>query len=220
MTRLIIATTNPNKVREIEALLADVPAQLIGLGALPPVPEPEETGQTFQENARLKARYYAQAFGAPQSAPTLVVAEDSGLVVDALDGEPGVRSARFLGPDTPYSELIVPFVLAGVGMAMFFAPVANVVLSAVRPDEEGIASGANNAIRELGGVFGVAVLASVFAHQGGYQSGQAFVDGMNPAIMIGAGVVALGALAAFLIPGRKRAQEQPVEDLVPELEAA
>jgi EmrB/QacA subfamily drug resistance transporter len=123
-------------------------------------------------------------------------------------------------PDTPYSELIAPFVLAGVGMAMFFAPVANVVLSAVRPQEEGIASGANNAIRELGGVFGVAVLASVFAHQGGYESGQAFVDGMNPAILIGAGVVALGALAAFLIPGRKRAQEQPVEQLVPELEAA
>ena len=122
-------------------------------------------------------------------------------------------------PDTPYSELIVPFVLAGVGMAMFFAPVANVVLSAVRPEQEGIASGANNAIRELGGVFGVAVLASVFAHQGGYGSGQAFVDGMNPALLIGAGVVALGALAAFLIPGRKRAQEQPVE-LVPELSEA
>jgi EmrB/QacA subfamily drug resistance transporter len=123
-------------------------------------------------------------------------------------------------PDTPYSELVAPFILAGVGMAMFFAPVANVVLSAVRPVEEGIASGANNAIRELGGVFGVAVLASVFAHVGGYQSGEAFVDGMNPAILIGAGVVALGSLAAFLIPGRKRVQEQPVEELVPELEAA
>jgi EmrB/QacA subfamily drug resistance transporter len=122
--------------------------------------------------------------------------------------------------DTPYSELVIPFILAGVGMAMFFAPVANVVLSAVRPQEEGIASGANNAIRELGGVFGVAVLASVFAHQGGYESGQAFVDGMNPAILIGAGVVALGALAAFLIPGKRRAQEQPVEELVPEYQAA
>jgi EmrB/QacA subfamily drug resistance transporter len=122
--------------------------------------------------------------------------------------------------DTPYSELVVPFILAGVGMAMFFAPVANVVLSAVRPQEEGIASGANNAIRELGGVFGVAVLASVFAHQGGYESGQAFVDGMNPAILIGAGVVALGALAAFLIPGKRRAQEQPVEERVPEYQAA
>ena len=63
--------------------------------------------------------------------------------------------------------------IAGVGMALFFAPVANVVLSAVRPQEEGQASGANNAIRELGGVFGVAVLASVFARAGGYESGDA-----------------------------------------------
>ena len=74
-------------------------------------------------------------------------------------------------------QLVVPFIIAGVGMALFFAPVANVVLSAVRREEEGQASGANNAIRELGGVFGVAVLASVFAHYGGYESGQAFVDG-------------------------------------------
>ena len=65
-------------------------------------------------------------------------------------------------------------------MALYFAPVANVVLSSVRPEEEGQASGANNAIRELGGVFGVAVLASVFAHYGGYGSGQSFVDGLGP----------------------------------------
>ena len=86
-------------------------------------------------------------------------------------------------PTVPYSELVVPFVLAGVGMALFFAPVANVVLSAVRASEEGQASGANNAIRELGGVFGVAVLASVFAHVGGYESGQAFMDGTTTAVL-------------------------------------
>jgi hypothetical protein len=79
----------------------------------------------------------------------------------------------------------------------------------VRPEEEGQASGANNAIRELGGVFGVAVLASVFAHAGGYESGEAFVDGMNPAILIGAAVVALGAVAAFAIPRRRRPDEVP-----------
>jgi EmrB/QacA subfamily drug resistance transporter len=110
-------------------------------------------------------------------------------------------------PTTPYAELVVPFIVAGVGMALFFAPMAYVVLSAVRPEEEGQASGANNAIRELGGVFGVAVLASVFAHAGGYESGEAFVDGMNPAILIGAAVVALGAVAAFAIPRRRRPQE-------------
>ena len=71
-------------------------------------------------------------------------------------------------PTTPYSELIGPFILSGMGMALFFAPVANVVLSSVRPEEEGKASGANNAIRELGGVFGVAVLASLFSRFGGY----------------------------------------------------
>jgi EmrB/QacA subfamily drug resistance transporter len=100
-------------------------------------------------------------------------------------------------PTVPYGDLIVPFVLSGVGMGLFFAPVANVVLSAVRPEEEGKASGANNAIRELGGVLGVAVLAAVFAHAGGYESGDAFVDGMTPAVFIGAAVVAAGSLAAF-----------------------
>jgi EmrB/QacA subfamily drug resistance transporter len=113
-------------------------------------------------------------------------------------------------PTTPYADLIVPFVLAGVGMALFFAPMANVVLSAVRPEEEGQASGANNAIRELGGVFGVAVLASVFSAVGGYESGTAFVDGMSAAVYIGAAVVALGAVAAFAIPGRRAKAEAPV----------
>ena len=73
-------------------------------------------------------------------------------------------------PTTPYSELVLPFILSGAGMALFFAPVANVVLSSVGRAEEGQASGANNAIRELGGVFGVAVLASIFAHYGGYRT--------------------------------------------------
>ena len=95
--------------------------------------------------------------------------------------------------------------VSGIGMAMFWAPVANVVLAAVRPEEEGKASGAQNAIRELGGVFGVAVLASVWSHYGSYSSGQAFVDGMLPALWIGAAVVFLGAVAAFMIPSLKKA---------------
>ena len=93
-------------------------------------------------------------------------------------------------------------------MGLFFAPVANVVLSAVRPEEEGQASGANNAIRELGGVFGVAVLASVFSHFGSYASGQAFVDGLKPAIFIGGVIVAVGAVASFAIP-RRRGYAEP-----------
>jgi hypothetical protein len=93
-------------------------------------------------------------------------------------------------------------------MALFFAPVANVILSSVRPEEEGQASGANNAIRELGGVFGVAVLAAVFSVDGGYGSGQQFVDGMNPAVMIGAVLVAVGAIAAFAI--KRSPQTEPL----------
>jgi len=102
-------------------------------------------------------------------------------------------------PTTPYWQLVAPFAISGIGMAMFWAPVANVVLSAVKPEEQGQASGANNAIRELGGVFGVAVLASVFSSYGGYRTPETFVNGMNAAVAIGAGVVALGAVAAFAI---------------------
>jgi MFS family permease len=122
-------------------------------------------------------------------------------------------------PTTPYGELVVPFILSGVGMAMYFAPVANVVLSSVRPEEEGQASGANNAIRELGGVFGVAVLASIFAHYGGYGSGQSYVDGLVPAIYVGAAFVAVGALAALGIR-RGRRLDQPVEEYEAVPEAA
>ena len=123
-------------------------------------------------------------------------------------------------PTTPYWHLVVPFMVSGIGMAMFWAPVANVVLAAVRPEEEGKASGAQNAIRELGGVFGVAVLASVWSHYGSYSNGQSFVDGMVPALWIGAAVVFLGAVAAFLIPSRKRAAEATVDEPVAFAEAA
>jgi EmrB/QacA subfamily drug resistance transporter len=108
-------------------------------------------------------------------------------------------------PTTPYWQLVAPFAISGIGMAMFWAPVANVVLSAVEPEEQGQASGANNAIRELGGVFGVAVLASVFSSYGGYRTPDTFVSGMNAAVWIGAGVVLLGAVAAFAIGKPRRA---------------
>jgi EmrB/QacA subfamily drug resistance transporter len=102
--------------------------------------------------------------------------------------------------DVSYMRLVLPFVLAGTGMALVFAPVANVLLSSVRPEEEGKASGANNAIREVGGALGVAVLASVFSGAGSYQSGQSFVDGLVPAVWVGAGVLAVGAALALLVP--------------------
>ena len=98
MRRLLVATTNRDKVREIRSLLEGSPVDLITLNEIAPVAEPEETGTTFEENARLKARYYAAHSG------MLTVAEDSGLVIDTLDGEPGVKSARFLRPDASYPE--------------------------------------------------------------------------------------------------------------------
>ncbi|HEX2755602.1 MAG TPA: DHA2 family efflux MFS transporter permease subunit [Candidatus Limnocylindrales bacterium] len=107
-------------------------------------------------------------------------------------------------PTVDYGAIVPSFILAGIGMGLFFAPIANVVLSAVRPEEEGKASGANNAIRELGGVFGVAVLASIFSANGGYASGQTYVDGLVPAMQVGAVVVAIGALAALALGGRTR----------------
>jgi EmrB/QacA subfamily drug resistance transporter len=123
-------------------------------------------------------------------------------------------------PDVPYTSLIGPFIVAGVGMALFFAPVANVVLSAVRPQEEGQASGANNTIRELGGVFGVAVLAAIFSHVGGYQSAEAFSDGMNAAALVGAAVVGVGAVAAFAMPRRRREEQVRLETAEPLADAA
>jgi MFS family permease len=158
----------------------------------------------------------------PWTAMPIFIAPIAGALSDRIGGQRimGVGlalQATGLGwiaavstPTTAYSALVIPFIISGMGMALFFAPVANVVLSAVRPEEEGQASGAQNAIRELGGVFGVAVLASIFAHYGGYFSGQGFVDGLRPAVWVGAAIVGLGALAAFAIPRRPRAQRDEV----------
>ena len=100
MTRLVVATTNPGKVREINGILsapastgAPAHVELVSLAQFPGLVEPEETGATFAENARLKALYYAEVTGLPS------VADDSGLEIDALDKAPGVHSARWHGTD-------------------------------------------------------------------------------------------------------------------------
>src|SRR5688572_3591688 len=96
--QLLVATTNRGKLREIRALLGHSPVELVSLTDLPPVDAPDEAGLTFEANARLKARYYATRSG------MLTVAEDSGLSIDALEGEPGVQSARFISPDASYAD--------------------------------------------------------------------------------------------------------------------
>ena len=93
-----------------------------------------------------------------------------------------------IAPDVSYAAQLPALIISGIGMALYFAPAANLVMSSVRPAEQGIASGANNALREVGGALGVAVLGSVFSAQGGYGSAQSFADGTVPAVWIGAGV--------------------------------
>lgn len=95
---LLLATTSADKVREIRSILAGVDVTLVTLAEVGPVAEPEESGATFWENARIKALAYAAATG------LTAVAEDSGLVIDALGGAPGVYSARFLSPAATYPE--------------------------------------------------------------------------------------------------------------------
>jgi len=94
--KLLVASTNRGKLREIEEILRGVPFHLITLAEFPECPAPDETGRTFAENAREKAIYYAQATG------ELTVAEDSGLEIDALGGAPGIESARYAGADASY----------------------------------------------------------------------------------------------------------------------
>ncbi|WP_027007878.1 MFS transporter [Conexibacter woesei] len=155
----------------------------------------------------------------PWTIMPMFVAPVAGILSDRIGARPLMASglalqaiaiawlAAVVTPTVAYSAVLVPFVLAGTGMALVFAPAANSVLGSVRPEEAGQASGATNAIRELGGVLGVAVLASVFNANGGYSSPQSFVDGMTAALPIGAAVLGAGALIALLIPRLRRADE-------------
>ena len=168
----------------------------------------------------------------PWTAMPMVVAPIAGALSDRIGGGRIMATGLLLQaaglawiaavstPDIGYSSLVGPFIVSGIGMGMFFAPVANVVLSAVRPVEEGKASGANNAIREVGGVFGVAVLASLFARYGGYESAETFNDGLVVATWVGAAVVGAGALLALVIPPKRRVAEERAPELGAQPEAA
>jgi EmrB/QacA subfamily drug resistance transporter len=163
----------------------------------------------------------------PWTAMPMLVAPIAGALSDRIGGRPflaGGLALQALGlawiaavsePDVGYATLVGPFIVSGIGMGLFFAPVANVVLSAVGARDEGKASGASNAIREVGGVFGVAVLASIFARTGGYESAAAFNDGLVVATWVGAAVVAVGALVALAVPGKRRREQalEPAFDL-------
>ena len=126
--------------------------------------------------------------------------------------------ASLTSPTVSYPSLVPAFVISGAGMGLFFAPIANVVLSAVPRDDEGKASGANNTIRELGGVFGIAVLGAIFSATGSYATPQTYTDGLVPAVWVGAAVVAGGALLALVLPAavaRLARAESPTEPVMP-----
>jgi len=169
----------------------------------------------------------------PWTAMPIFVAPVAGLLSDRIGSRPlmatglALQSAAlaYLGlvtaPDVAYGALVPGFVMAGTGMALVFAPSANALLSSVRQSEAGQASGANNTIREVGGVLGVAVLASVFTGAGGYTSPQDYVDGLVPAVWVGAAVLAVGALIALVIPRRRaRATVEELPEAAVAVEAA
>ncbi|MET9569063.1 DHA2 family efflux MFS transporter permease subunit [Streptomyces virginiae] len=157
----------------------------------------------------------------PWTGMPMIVAPLAGILSDRIGGRPVVAAglafqalglgwfAAILSTDVSYAAQLPPLILSGIGMALYFAPAANVLMSTVRPADQGKASGANNALRELGGALGVAVLASVFSAQGGYESPQAFTDGTVPALWIGAGAVALAAALALLVPRRSKTAQVP-----------
>lgn len=160
----------------------------------------------------------------PWTAMPLIVAPIAGLITDRIGGRLVVVAglalqaiglglfAAVLAPDVSYGAQLPALIISGIGMGLYFAPAATVVMSSVRPAEQGIASGTNNALREVGGALGVAVLGAVFAAQGGYETPDSFVDGTVPALWIGAGMVAVGALLALLIPGRRGKQDPAAEE--------
>jgi EmrB/QacA subfamily drug resistance transporter len=110
--------------------------------------------------------------------------------------------AAVMRPGTGYGALVVPLVVAGVGISMGFPTVANMVAGAVPPEDVGVAAGTNSALREMGSVFGVAIIALVFAGQGGYASPADFIDGFRPAMAVAAAIALLAAVPAAFGPGR------------------
>jgi EmrB/QacA subfamily drug resistance transporter len=157
----------------------------------------------------------------PWTATPMVIAPIAGSLADRFGNRPfitlgmtmqavGLGWVAFIAsPDVGYLQLGIALTIAGVGTSLCWPTIANSVMGSVPPEEAGPASGTNSSLRELGGVFGVAVLAAVFTRHGVYSSPQAFVDGFQPALVVGAGLTAIGIVAAFLIPRRTEREEAP-----------
>ncbi|MFC8200285.1 MFS transporter [Streptomyces sp. NPDC060006] len=158
----------------------------------------------------------------PWTGMPMIVAPIAGYLSDRIGGRPVVAVGLFLQAvglgwfalvvesDTSYTAQLPALIISGIGMSLFFAPASSLVMSSVRQQEQGIASGANNALREVGGALGIAVMASIFAAQGGYETPQTFVDGLRPALWVGSAAVAVAGAAALCMP-RRRGRTAPEE---------
>src|ERR1700722_2250571 len=178
----------------------------------------------------------------PWTGMPMLLAPVVGLLANRIGGKPLVVTglilqaisltwlALLLTATTPYTDMVPAFIVAGVGMTLFFVPVASLVLGSVPKELEGLASGTNAAFRELGGVFGIALLGAVFSSSGGFLSAQDYVNGLRPAMYVGAVVVTIGAISALLVPRRRslsapalaslqRIKETPLRDTSERLSA-
>jgi EmrB/QacA subfamily drug resistance transporter len=151
----------------------------------------------------------------PYTATFMTVAPIAGALADRIGERPllvGGLALQGIGmawlaliakPDLAYSHMLAPFIIAGVGVSMAIPSAQNSVVGSVASEALGKAAGVNSMMRELGGVFGIAVVVAVFAATGGYGSAQAFTDGFGPAIGVSAGLALAGALTALAMPGRR-----------------
>jgi MFS family permease len=151
----------------------------------------------------------------PWTATFLTVAPIAGTLADRIGERPFMVAglalqavgmawiALIAEPGMAYGQLVVPLVVAGVGVSMAIPSGQNSVVGAVAEEASGKAAGPNSMMRELGGVFGIAIAAAVFAGAGSFASAQGFVDGFGPAIGVAAGFSLLGAFAAAMLPRQR-----------------
>jgi MFS family permease len=151
----------------------------------------------------------------PWTATFMTVAPIAGALVDRIGERPFMVAgltlqavglawlALIAEPGMAYSQMLAPFIVGGVGVSMAIPAAQNSVLGSVAEGALGKAAGTNSMMRELGGVFGIAVVVAVFAGAGSYASAQAFVDGFAPAIFVAAGLALAGAVAGLALPGRR-----------------
>jgi EmrB/QacA subfamily drug resistance transporter len=166
----------------------------------------------------------------PWTATFITVAPIAGTLSDRIGERPlmvGGLSLQAAGmawlaliaePGLAYSQMLAPFVVAGVGISMAIPAAQNSVVGSASMDAIGKAAGVNSMMRELGGVFGIAVVVAVFAGAGSYASVQAFTDGFTPAILVAAGLALAGAVAGLALPSRRQATGPVPVRPVPALE--